>query len=85
MSDEQHNREPKEQAPDPLTIGELISLEEAAAHAGLTHQSLRNYAIKGRLRARKLGSQWVTTRAAVDEYLTSRSFENIPRKYRKSP
>ena len=69
---------------DPLSVGELISLEEAATYAGLTRKSLRNYALKGRLRAKKLGSQWVTTRAAVDEYMVSRSMENIPQKYRRS-
>lgn len=69
---------------DPLTVGELISLEEAADYAGLTRKSLRNYALKGRFRAKKLGSQWVTTRAAIDEYMASRSVENIPHKYRRS-
>lgn len=68
---------------DPLSVGELISLEEAATYVGLTRKSLRNYALQGRIQAKKLGSQWVTTRAAVDEYLASRSIENIPRKYRR--
>ena len=71
------------QAPiDPLTIGELISLAEAAEYAGLSHKSLRNYVLLGRLKAKKLGSQWVTTRASIDSYLESRSFDNIPKKYR---
>jgi excisionase family DNA binding protein len=68
---------------DPLAVGELISLQEAAEYAGITKEALRNYVRRGRLRARKLGSQWVTTRAAIDEYLTSRHEENIPKKYRK--
>ena len=69
---------------DPLTVGELISLREAAEYAGLTHDSLQGYIRRGRLKAKKLGSQWVTTHAAVDEYLQSRSFDNIPKKYRRS-
>ena len=69
--------------PDPLTIGELISLQQAAEYAGLSKGSLYNYAIRGRLRAKRVGAQWVTTRAAIDEYLQSRNFENIPKKYRK--
>lgn len=69
--------------PDPLTIGELISLQEAAEYAGLSKGSLYNYAMRGRLKAKRVGSQWVTTRAAVDMYLQSRNFENIPIKYRK--
>jgi excisionase family DNA binding protein len=68
----------------PLTIGELISLQEAAAYAGLSRDSLQGYIRRGRLKAKKVGPIWVTTRAAVDEYLQSRSFENIPKKYRRS-
>ncbi|RRR74005.1 MAG: DNA-binding protein [Candidatus Viridilinea halotolerans] len=67
---------------DPLTVGELITLAEAAAYAKLNRKSLRNYVALGKLKAKKLGSQWVTTYAAVDSYLASRSFDNIPKKYR---
>jgi len=69
-------------APDPLTIGEMITLQEAADYAGLDKTSLPNYIRRGRLKAKKFGKMWVTTRAAVDEYLESRSIENIPKKYR---
>jgi excisionase family DNA binding protein len=68
---------------DPLTIGELISLQQAAEYARMSKGSLYNYAMRGRLKAKRVGAQWVTTRAAVDAYLQSRSFENIPKKYRK--
>jgi len=68
--------------PDPLAIGELITLQEAAAYAGLTHDTLLNYVRRGRMRARKMGWMWVTTRAAVDAYLQSRDLESIPKKYR---
>jgi len=68
--------------PDLLAVGELISLAEAAKYAGLSHQSLRNYISLGRLKAKKIGSQWVTTRVAIDEYLASRNLDNIPKKYR---
>jgi excisionase family DNA binding protein len=68
---------------DPLTIGELIPLQEAAEYAGLSKESVHSYVKRGRLKAKKLGWMWVTTRAAVDEYLASRSFENIPKKYRR--
>jgi len=77
------NDETNNLQPDPLTIGELISLQEAAAYAGLSKGSLYNYATRGRLKAKRVGAQWVTTHAAVDAYLQSRSFENIPKKYRK--
>jgi excisionase family DNA binding protein len=68
---------------DPLMVGELMTLQQAAEYAGITKEALRNYVRRGRLKARKLGSQWVTTRAAIDEYLVSRHEENIPKKFRK--
>lgn len=71
--------------PDPLTVGDLITLAEAAEYAGLAKRSLHNYALQGRLKAKKIGIYWVTTKAAVDEYLASRNFENIPKKYRNEP
>ncbi len=69
---------------DPLKIGELISLQEAAEYAGLEKSSLHNYARRGRLRAKRLGPIWVTTKAAIDEYLASRDLDSIPRKYRNN-
>jgi len=70
---------------DPLSVGELITLEEAAEYAGLTKGSLLVYARNGRLKAKKRGWMWFTTQTAIDEYLSSREFESIPKKYRKSP
>ena len=48
---------------------ELITLSEAAAISGLSQVHLSLLARKGKLRARKIGRDWVTTREAVDEYL----------------
>ncbi|NNJ13748.1 helix-turn-helix domain-containing protein [Chloroflexales bacterium ZM16-3] len=67
---------------DPLTVGELITLAEAAEYAGLTRGSLKDYVKRGRLKAKKMGPIWITTHAAIDEYLASRSLDNIPKKYR---
>lgn len=78
MADPTDNQEPV----DPLTVGELISLQQAAEYAGLEKSTLHTYAKRGRLKAKKLGPIWVTTRAAVDEYLKSRDFESMPKKYR---
>ncbi len=80
-SDDINNFQPE---PDPLIIGELISLQDAAEYAGLSRDSLQGYIRRGRLKAKKVGPIWVTTRAAVDDYLQSRSFENIPKKYRRT-
>ena len=67
---------------DTLKIGELITLQEAAEYAGLSKESIHSYVKKGRLKARKRGWMWFTTRAAVDEYLQSRDLDSIPKKYR---
>ena len=75
--------EPDDNQPvNPLTVGDLIALQEAAEYAGLAKGSLFNYIKSGRLKAKRIGWQWLTTHAAVDEYLASRSFDNIPKKYR---
>ena len=79
MSEETNNPESEQ---DLLTIGELITLKQAAEYSGLAKSSLHNYAKQGRLRAKKVGLYWVTTRAAVDEYLRSRDFQSMPKKYR---
>ncbi len=57
---------------DPLTIGELISLGEAAKLSGFSHVYLKDIAQSGRLRAKKIGRFWVTTLAAVEEYKETR-------------
>ena len=48
---------------------ELISLSEAAAMSGLSLKHLGLLARQGKLQARKIGRNWVTTREAVSEYL----------------
>lgn len=58
---------------DPLQNEELLSLADAAEYSGLSHEFLRQLAGKGRLRARKFGHYWLTTRVALDEYLQSRA------------
>jgi len=51
---------------------ELITLAQAAERYGFRQHFLRSLARKGRLKARKLGSIWVTTIADVEAYLASR-------------
>jgi excisionase family DNA binding protein len=51
---------------------DLISLAEAAKRYGLTSDYLRQLAIKGRLKARKIGRNWVTTPADVEDYINTR-------------
>lgn len=50
----------------------LISLSQAAKQYGLTADYLRQLAIKGRLKAYKIGNSWVTTPDDVEAYIRSR-------------
>ena len=58
-------------ARDPLD--EIISLAEAARLSGLAPHTLTLQAEKGKLRARKLGHTWITTRHWLDAYLATHS------------
>lgn len=69
MADQDDNQEHV----DPLAVGELITLQEAAEYAGLAKESLHGYAKRGRLIAKKLGPIWVTTRAGLMTTGISRS------------
>lgn len=59
---------------DPLTIGELINLKEASEKAGFSISYLRDIAQTGRLKAKKIGRDWLTTMAAVEEYKRTRKY-----------
>jgi Helix-turn-helix domain len=52
-----------------LEAEELISLSEAAAISGMTRQHMALLARRGALKAVRVGKSWVTTRAAVEDYL----------------
>ena len=67
-----------------LEEGRYISLSEAAAEFGLSHPQLKLLARKSRLRAFKIGRSWVTTRAAVAEYLANPVWRSKdPHKYKR--
>jgi len=54
---------------DQPNLEDLISLKEAAAISGLSHDHLRRLAGRGDLWAKKIGRDWLTTEKAVEEYL----------------
>jgi len=63
---------------------ELIPLSEAAATSGLSVKHLGLLARRGRLRARKIGRNWVTTSEAVADYLRDSSKRSKdPYKYKR--
>lgn len=51
----------------------LISLAEAAELYGFNADHLRHLAQKGRLKAQKVGSYWITSPINVEEYIKSRA------------
>jgi len=51
------------------TFDELISLQDASKFCGLSPDHLRRLAEKGEIWARKIGRNWVTTKASVQDYL----------------
>jgi excisionase family DNA binding protein len=63
----------------------LISLQEAAALSGLSAAHLRRLAEQGRLRAQKIGRNWITTAAAVAAYAQDAAQRSKdPLKYKRS-
>jgi excisionase family DNA binding protein len=66
--------EPKE------STDELISLLEAAKRYGLSRTYLRTIARSGRLKAKKLGRDWLTTPADLEAYIESREQRGAFRK-----
>jgi excisionase family DNA binding protein len=68
---------------DLLATDELISLREAASIVGLSPASLRRYVLQGKLQALKIGRNWVTTMAAVEQYMSRREASKAPKNRRK--
>lgn len=61
-------------------LDELISLSEASEFCGLSSDHLRRLAEQGKLKAKKIGRNWVTSRAAIEEYLEKRNPPGRPKK-----
>ena len=51
-------------------LDDLISLQEASKLSGLSHDHLRRLAGQGKLWAKKIGRNWVTTEQAIQDYLS---------------
>lgn len=63
-----HDRLPSDN-PEYAPLAKLITLKEAAALCGLSHDHLRRLAGHGELWAQKVGRDWLTTEQAVRDYL----------------
>jgi excisionase family DNA binding protein len=59
----------------------LISLSEASTISNLSQDHLRRLAEQGKLEAKKIGRNWVTTKEAVEEYLEKRRPPGRPKQH----
>lgn len=62
-----------------------MTLAQAAKAYGYSSDYLRRLAEKGRLKADKLGSQWLTTSDDVEAFLVSREKRGVYKKRTKRP
>jgi excisionase family DNA binding protein len=62
-----------------MEINNLISLSEAASISGLSPDHLRRLAEQGKLRAKKIGRNWVTTKEALSDYIEKRRPRGRPK------
>ena len=53
-------------------VSELMTMREAASYCGRSHSRMNRYVKSGRLRAWKVGMQWLTTKKEVDRLFKAR-------------
>lgn len=63
----------------------LITLSQAAEAYGYSGDYLRRLAEKGRLKAQKLGHQWLTTSDDVETFIVSREKRGVYKKHSGKP
>lgn len=64
---------------------ELLTLSQAAQTYGFSSDYLRRLAEKGRLKARKLGRNWLTTFGDMETFLESREPRGVYKKHTRKP
>lgn len=60
-----------------LPAGDLIPLSEASRQYGFKRGYLRLLAVRGRLKAFKIGRDWFTSTADVEDYIKSRKRRGV--------
>lgn len=61
-------------------LDELISLSEASEISGLSSDHLRRLSEQGKLKAQKIGRNWVTTRKNIEDYIQERKSPGRPKR-----
>jgi excisionase family DNA binding protein len=64
---------------------DLLTLSQAAKNYGYSGDYLRRLAEKGRLRARKLGRNWLTTSDDMESFIESRERRGVYKKHPRVP
>ncbi len=59
---------------------DFLSLSQAASRYGFSSDYFRRLAEKGRLKASKVGRQWLTTSDAVESFIESREPRGVYKK-----
>ena len=52
-----------------FSFDDLITIQEASEYSGLSDRHIRLLLAQGKVRGKKLGHDWVTTKNCIDEYL----------------
>lgn len=63
----------------------LLTLSQAAESYGFSSDYLRRLAEKGRLKARKLGRNWLTTSDDMETFIESREPRGVYKKHTRKP
>ena len=67
---------------DYFSFDDLISIKEAARFCGLSERHIRLLLKQGKIKGKKLGHDWVTTKEYVGEYInTNRKPGRKPKKH----
>lgn len=69
----------------PTKKDDLLTLSQAAEAYGYSGDYLRRLAEKGRLKARKLGRNWLTTSGDVETFIGSRERRGVYKKRLRKP
>lgn len=64
---------------------DLLTLSQAAESYGFSSDYLRRLAEKGRLKARKLGRNWLTTSDDMETFIESREPRGVYKKQTRKP
>ncbi|MDX2004894.1 MAG: helix-turn-helix domain-containing protein [Meiothermus sp.] len=55
-----------------------FDLEGAVQYTGLSHNTIRKLVQQGEIRSRKIGSRWLFSKAALDEFLGNVEAKKAP-------